>query len=195
VSYSISDHAVSRFAERFPGMEIETTLAGAVPFGAQRGNSILLLNGDVAFCVRDGIVTTCMPKDMAVVNMQAQGLGWVPLKTEYEQSVKVQPEPKNWADLDFDRRIGTLDKATLNTMLNMLANATADQMDVLCERNKTKQLASYVVALRDRVAKQTERADQERKMSQGLMQWIKETHGNEVVASVVDGIRSGGCLV
>ena len=67
----VSHHARERWSERSSG-DLAESLGRAVPFGGQRGNSILLLDGDVVFTVdrSASIVTTVLTKAQAMVNME-----------------------------------------------------------------------------------------------------------------------------
>lgn len=74
----VSYHACQRWEERASG-SMEESLARAIPFGGQRGEDILLIDGNIVFACAtdDGICTvkTVLTRDQAVVNMQ-DGLGW-----------------------------------------------------------------------------------------------------------------------
>lgn len=71
--YAINDHARDRFAERFPGHDIETELSGAMPFGAQlTGSTLLLSECEAVFVVKDDqTVITTLTKRQAIANIQA----------------------------------------------------------------------------------------------------------------------------
>lgn len=73
----LTRHAEDRFIERCQGT-IEEAVGQAVKFGAQLGESFLLVYGDAAFPIekRDGklIATTTLTIGQAMVNMQSRGM-------------------------------------------------------------------------------------------------------------------------
>lgn len=69
----VTTHASDRWEER--GVQDDSladVLKRAVPFGGQRGKSILLLDGEVVFATKEGIVKTVLTKAQAIANMQQQ---------------------------------------------------------------------------------------------------------------------------
>lgn len=75
----VTQHALSRFSERMDG-NFHARLKAAVPFGAQRGDDLLLRDDDAVFTVAREqetgrrVVTTVLTLDQAVANMQASGI-------------------------------------------------------------------------------------------------------------------------
>ncbi len=74
----ITRHSQDRWVERNKSSgSLEDSLKRAMPYGAQRGNAVLLLDGEVAFVVKrkevdsDWILKTVLTKDQAIVNMEA----------------------------------------------------------------------------------------------------------------------------
>ncbi len=79
---ALTNHARERFAQidGHSTDDIVTSLARAVPFGAQRGRGYMLLDGDVTFIGRMEedrdrlVITTVLTRAMAVCNIQANGI-------------------------------------------------------------------------------------------------------------------------
>lgn len=68
----VTFHAQERWYDRGEGGEAEMIAAieSAVPFGFQKGNGKLLLSGEVAFAIKDGMVLTVLSRAHAIANAQ-----------------------------------------------------------------------------------------------------------------------------
>jgi len=71
-----TDHAKDQLWNRFGLLpeDVKTIYENAVPFGIQKGNSLMLLN-EVANCVfilQNGVIVTVLTKELAIANMQSR---------------------------------------------------------------------------------------------------------------------------
>ncbi len=71
-----TDHAQDQLWHRFKLLtrEVEDIYKKAIPFGIQKGKSLMLLNEDVGcvFVVQDNIIITVLTKELAIANMQSK---------------------------------------------------------------------------------------------------------------------------
>lgn len=71
-----TDHAQDQLWHRFKLLtrEVEDIYKKAIPFGIQKGKSLMLLNEDVGcvFVVEDNIIITVLTKELAIANMQSR---------------------------------------------------------------------------------------------------------------------------
>jgi hypothetical protein len=92
--YTLFNHALNRFWERFPGKHLKNEFERAEPYGAQLGtNQYLLSPCEAVFVVTEGrCVTTVLTKEMAQANAHAfvQGMASAAVRDLFKQD---EPKP------------------------------------------------------------------------------------------------------
>lgn len=147
---TISQHARQRWAERFEGRDLESELALAIPFGAQRGNSTVLLHEDAAFVVQGGNVVTCLTKEMAITNMQISGVrfnSFVESDCEVKPSVNSsRPDPVTVGKMV--QQIAACDKRSVSVVADVLAAASEEDLKHLAETTGLKKICQMIEGLK-----------------------------------------------
>lgn len=90
-------HAIQRFRERFPSLDLIDEMSSAMAFGGQRGDATLFLSRSGVVFVQNviggiRIVCTVLSQDQAIANMQSSGLS---VRTEPSAAAKdneINPE-------------------------------------------------------------------------------------------------------
>jgi len=71
-----TDHAKDQLWNRFKLLpeDVEDIYKKAIPFGIQKGKSLMLLNEDIGcvFILEDSVIITVLTKELAIANMQSR---------------------------------------------------------------------------------------------------------------------------
>jgi hypothetical protein len=157
---TISQHARQRWAERFSGRNLESELARAVPFGAQRGNSTVLLHEDAAFVVQGGNVVTCLTKEMAITNMQISGVRFNAfIESECEVKLPVnsnRPDPITVGQMV--QQIASCDKRAVTIIAQVLCDASEDDLKHLAATTGLRTVCQMIEGLKRKHRKAYEHA-------------------------------------
>jgi hypothetical protein len=152
---AVTKHARERWDERFPGRDLDSELNASLPFGAQKGDSTVLLNGDAAFVVAKGALVTCLTKDMAIANMQTAGVVFRAI-AEFERKVLPKISRKTTEQETASgmvRKIAACDKRTVSIVSQTLCDASEDDLNHLAKSTALSLVCQMIVSLRRKAQK------------------------------------------
>lgn len=183
MALKISEHAWDRWRERFGG-DMLAEMRRAVPFGAQRGLSRYLRNGDAVFVVTDGVVVTVLTHHQAVANMQMTGIQMrtadiIPAQIcQASRSIKEQKRKKRNPKMNAA-------EAAIHAFLERVMKCDDDDLAKLFVESRFSSFIGMLIKLKNKVRNTNRAVVAQSKERAIVLQIVAERYGAEARTEII----------